>query len=404
MYTPALRQSLVSILPCTESYSHQIIDGNVQVDSMPSDRGTDIHHVMSRYADHCIAQQVPADWAVFDQLAAHSGEEAGRILDGLRLNYVVDWAHIYATEITLGLDEYLQPADHYVLSDGEVVYLERIPGVTYSYLPASYIGTLDIMRLLSATAAAIDDAKSHPRPFEPNTFQGRLYPYFVFAHFPKIETVEFTLWFVRYVRSFRSITWRREQMPEMAAEIRRMRNVQLAIHAGNTEIKALPGAHCHYCPRATNFTCSLAETNPETQLSMEERLRKQVWLDEVSQMNKAILKHAVDAGQTPHYIDGKGVERRYEVTEEVHTSFPLDDTTLGLLNEWGQSHRDDNPMLWRLEISSTKLKDRLKAKKRAPLLAQFEESVIQQETRPKLKVVVGAVEEDAAAESFDDDF
>lgn len=400
---PALRQSTYERMACPESYQFIQIEGHSQAPSMPSDRGSDVHHVMSEYTRHCAESQVSADWKAFDELTSTSGFEAGQILDGIRLNHMVDYRHVLATEIRLALTETLQPAYRIKEDDGSITELPHISGVVYSEDLAAHAGTLDELLLFDEGQAKVADYKTHPRPFVPQTYQGCLYPLMVMLHFPFIRVIVFELNFVRYRNSYRSIEWSRDRIPEMALTVQRARSRQLAMHEGKLKMEALPGGHCRYCPKASDLSCSLGKLNPELALTLEERSRQQVWMELAIEINRAILRGAADAGAVPQFEDGKGMKHKMERTVSEHQSFPLDHTTIAVLDEWARTHRADDPYLWGLEISSTKLKQRLETKMRAPLREAFENSVIQMTQKPVLKFVAEDPE-DQQPELFDSDF
>jgi hypothetical protein len=362
-----------------------VIDGKTSPDSIPSQRGSDIHAVMSAYTRHCTDNRIPADWLKFNQLAAASGPVAGPILDGLRDRYVVDWEHVYDTELTLALDEEFNPT--WLVIDwqtGKESHLRHIPGVTYSEKPAAYIGTLDVL-LLKETRAKIPDYKSHPAIFEADTFQSTLYPFMVFKHFPNLQHVIFELVFVRYINSTRSVTWSREEMPAMQAEVSRARERQKITHANPDGALALPCKVCVYCPLAKDFSCPISEWNEHTMLTLEQRLMWKVWISKLNGINNPILKeHAAVKGPI-RYEDANGRVFEYGEMPVPETKIPLDKTTLQVLDEWKTATGEDL-LQGRLRISSSQLKPLLKAKKREALKAIFEDSIYETSTKPKYAV------------------
>ena len=246
---PPLSQSRHEQMACPESYIHQTVEGHKQPDSMASERGSEVHHVLSEYIRHCVARKVAVDFPHFDKLAAAAGPVAGPILDNLRDTFVVDWKHVLATELRLRLDSELRPTLYEQKLDG-ILHLhveDELPALDedYSREPAAHAGTLDVLKISDdATEATVDDFKSHPRPFDPDTYQAVLYSFMVFKHIPTLRKVTFRLIFVRYGADvIREASWTRDEMPEMANQIRRARERQLALEAAGTG-PALPGSHC----------------------------------------------------------------------------------------------------------------------------------------------------------------
>ncbi len=268
---PPLSQSRQATMACPEFYVLQELDGVRQPDSLFSDRGSEIHRIMSRYTMGCTEHKVSANWKYFDRLTEAAGPDAGIILDGMRDNLVVDWEHTYACELWLALGEDLNP----------------LAGVEKgSSIPvAAYEGTLDALLFADEQHARIPDYKSHWRPFDADTFQSKLYPFLVFMHFPSVQEVTFELIFVRFKNARREVTYTRADLPKLAAEIERSRKRQKAFHAqaeiDRESIPALPGSHCIYCPHLPKLTCPLGKMNPyDETLTLEDRLKQVVWMQQ----------------------------------------------------------------------------------------------------------------------------
>lgn len=393
---PPLSQSLVELGSCPESYVFQIIEGNKQSDSMQSERGTEVHHVAAEYTRHCVKHRVPVDFAYFDKLSAAAGPVAGPILDNLRDTFVVDFERVLATEVRLRLDTDLNPTLFEQEYDGRAagittrVHVEdEMPGVSYSTEDAAHAGTLDVISVnADLTEGFIDDYKSHPRPFEPDTYQSELYPFMAFRHIPTLQKVTFTLIFVRYGFNVRrSVVWTREDMPEMAVHIKRARERQLALEAAG-EGPALPGSHCQYCPKITKPTlCSIAEYNPQMNTKMDERLRFTIWASEQAKVSKAVMKDYVDAcGRPVTTFDANGRATEFGIQDAEETVYPLDKTSFTLLERHMNVSPKDSFETMKLRISSTSIKPKLKAKFRAGLAEAFENSVIMRESKPKFGI------------------
>lgn len=385
---PPLSQSLVEMGSCPESYVFQIIDGNRQPDSIQSYRGTEVHHVLSEYVRHCVARKVAQDFAAFDKLSSAAGPVAGPILDNMRDTLTVDWKHVLMTEVRLRLDEDLKPTTLERISPSENIThnVDEIPGVAYSTEPAAHAGTLDVIEINDdATEATIPDYKSHPRPFEPDTYQSMLYPFMLMKHLPTVNKVTFELIFVRYGGAVRrSVVWTREDMPTMAVEIRRARERQLALEDAG-QGPALPGKHCQYCPKASRLDlCSIADFNPEVNTSFEERYRMMIWWDQVRKINAAVLKDHIDAtGRPVRITDANGKIYEYGIHPVESKIFPLEPISFKILSDHIKTSPKDDWHTMKLLIGSTKLKSLLKAKFREGLAQAFDDSVVEMVVKPK---------------------
>ena len=387
---PPLTQSDCKTMACGESYVAIAIEGKGGGDSVPSERGRDVHNVMSNYVRHCTMKQVPADWEEFNRLASASGLTAGRILDGMRDSYVVDWQHSYATELTLGLDEDFNPAYRPPNHRRYTVELGRIPGVEYSEKPIASIGTLDHPLLSDeGDRAKIEDYKSTQKIFEADDevegVQAILYAFMFFKHFPQVQRITFQFIFVRYTNSSRSVVFNRTQMPEMQADIARARERQRIIHANPEAALALPCKQCAYCPKAKDLSCSIADQNEWTTLTPEQRLMSLEFYRRMSDIHRPILKEIAAVQGPVSYRDGNGRLYEYGPHDVASTRYPLEAATLTVLGEW-LGATGENLLDGRLNISSTKLKSLLKTKKREALRQQFEDSIVQTETKPRYSV------------------
>lgn len=403
---PPLSQSLVEKGSCPEGYCFEVIEGNKQPDSMQSERGSEIHHVLSEYVSWCVSRSVAVDFDYFDKLSAAAGPIAGPILDNMRDTFVVDWKHVLATEVRLRLDSNLEPTKHeqdvtgitqfvemaqcyYYDDNKEARIIDVFPGLAYSGKAAAHAGTLDVILINEdATEAVCPDYKSHPRPFEPDTYQSMLYPFMLMKHIPTVQKVTFRLVFIRYGADVtREVVWTREDMPEMAIQIRRARERQLALEAKG-EGPALPGLHCQYCPKITKPTlCSISEFNPQINTPLEERLRFTVWAAEQAKVSKAVMKDYVNAARKPITIlDANGKAIQYGIHDCENTICPLDETSFKILQDHMKVSAKDSFESMNLRISSTSLKSKLDTKMRAGLRKSFEDSVIMRESRPKFGI------------------
>ena len=377
---PPLHQSMVETAACPRAYVEITINGKDGGISTASERGSEIHHVMAQYVEHCTRERRQVDWIYFDKLTTAAGPEAGPILDGLRNSYIVHFDYVYGTEMTLALDEEFRPTRNH---DKPVAI---IPGLVYSEEPAAHAGTLDVTMLSSEMdRAKIDDYKSHPAPFEADTYQSVLYSFMVFKHFPQVNKVTFELIFVRYRNQRRSVVWKREDMPEMQARIARARARQRLTHAEPEKALALPCKTCTYCPLAKSLTCPIADWNEHTLVDNSDRLRAVEFYRRMGELHRPVLKAHAAVNGPISYRDGNGVTYTYGETEVPETRYPVDQTSLALLATHKQATGEDL-LDGRLVFSSTKLKALLKTKKREGLREAFEESSIETATKPQYRV------------------
>jgi len=379
---PALRQSAVETAACPRAYVEIYINGRQQPDSIPSERGTEIHRVMSQYVDHCTKLKVPSDWVHFNKLAAAAGPVAGPILDGIRDTYEVDWERVFGTEVPLGLDEEFNPC----APDRNIFLPNTIQKYTLTPERAAYTGTLDVILLShDGLRAKIDDYKSHPAVFDADTFQSTLYPFMLFKHLPDLQSITFELNFVRYTKCVRSVQWKRTDMPEMQAIISRARERQRITHENPDAALALPNKVCAYCPLAKDFSCPIAEWNEHTTMTLPQRLMWKMWMTKMNGINNPVLKQHAEVNGPVRYEDGNGKVYEYGEQPVPSTRYPLDRTTIQVLEEYKAATGEDL-LDGKLSISSTTIKPKLKTKKRAALNEIFEESIVETATKPKYAV------------------
>lgn len=365
-------------------------------ESEASARGNQVHHVMSEYVRECTRLRIPRDWDLFDQLAKAVGTEAGGILDARRDTFVVDWEHVLSTETVLALDEDFMPAYFWVDQHGEVrtdvrgAKIERIPGVEYSEKPAAYIGTLDVI-MLAGVRAKVPDYKSTWKPFDPDTFQSKLYPLLVFQHFSHVDKVTFELDFIRYRKMLRSVSFIREQVPALMKEVERARNRQIQYHemkeAGET-LEALSGDQCVYCPLATNWKCPRVEYNTHTNMPVEEHMRFVMYYDKMRANAMEAIKAYVAANEQVTITDANGNEYTAGYHGRESEVFPAV-TTLAACMKWNDDTGGmEKNFLAGLEIKSGTIKGKLynakgnPVKKRKELLDRMlETGVIEHRTK-----------------------
>lgn len=395
---PALHQSTHSVMRCPTSYA-AMREGKKMPDSMQSWRGTEIHHIWSVYANHCSSQCVSADWEFFDQLAASVGEEAGTILEKMRDSYLIDWKHLYDTELKLKLDEDLNPIPFDETDN-----------------PGAHAGTLDVLYLFEDDSALVDDMKSHFQPFDPDTYQAMLYPFMVMKFFPGLRRVTFRLNFVRFENLVREVTWTREDMPRMERKIRQARGLQQKIELqilNNEPLQAFAHAGCHYCPLSANLTdCPISEFNPEINRSMESRANFDRWWTMLATDNRKVLKDYVTTTGNPITImDGTGESWQYGAIPTAKKRYPL---TENLIHALLENCEATGEALYSIERGKglnlylgSGLTSKLKTKKRAVLREIVEESFTDMKPGTKFGMAKvkgdGTLEEDEQGRSYGED-
>jgi hypothetical protein len=395
---PPLRQSTEQVMSCPLFYVTVFIKGKRQPGGLESARGNQVHRTLAQYGAWCAHKGVAMDLEAFDRFAKGAGPTAARILSGMRESYQVDASHLLATELSMSLDENLDPTDA-----SDVVESESGD----SGLPAAFQGTLDvILTFREESKIGIDDAKSHPRPFDPaETLQGEMYALLCFQHFPWVMEVNFRLVFVRYHNLVRDVTYTREDVPKLIETVKAARARQRMIHEdydAGREIEAIPGAHCVYCSLLSNRGCPISEFNPQMQLSPEDRLRFHLWYSAFSAVNNKALKDVVQGtGRNVILRDYNGKIYSYGPVEKESSVYPLFRKTengivmdaqgnpempiVSLLMDYAHASPDDTKWMGNLVISSTKLNAALGTKKRA-MLDQAVQDSADKVTKATLKV------------------
>jgi hypothetical protein len=395
---PPLRQSTEVTMSCPLFYATAIIKGKRQPGGMESARGNQVHRTLAQYAAWCAHKGVAMDLDAFDRFAKGAGPVAARILSGMRESYQVEFNRLLATELGMSLDEHFQPTDASPVVEGES---------GDSGLPGAFQGTLDALLVFrEELKIQIDDAKSHPRPFDPaETLQGEMYALLCFQHFPWVMEVKFRLVFVRYHNLVREVIYTREDVPKLIETVKAARARQLMIHEdyeAGREIEAIPGAHCCYCPLLSNRTCPISEFNAQMQLTPEDRLRFHLWYAAFSAVNNKALKDVVQGtGRNVILRDYNGKIYSYGPVEKESSVYPLfkktedgiamdaqgnpDMPIVSLLMDYAHATPDDTKWMGNLVISSTKLNAALGTKKRA-FLDQATQDAADKVTKATLKV------------------
>lgn len=323
---PALRQSVQSLMACEHGYKLVHIDGLKPPETLQSERGTEVHEVLAKYAVHCAKQKVPADFAYLEALSYNVGDEASMILETCRENISIDYMNFFAAEIHVGLDRNFHPTwayDH----DGKRVEMSDVWAMESSGLPPEESGIMDVVYLYpGGLVVRLPDYKTHPRPFPADTFQGKLYALFAFMHLPSVQEVIFELTFVRYTNIKTTITYLRSDVPRLMDDIKRVRERQLEIHTkvDAVELALHSGAHCTYCPAITDFSCPIAKLNPRMNLDPTDRLRFRLWYDVANRVNNEVMRQSVDStGESIESVDDNGKAYTFGPAKKEKMTFPL---------------------------------------------------------------------------------
>ena len=383
---PPLSQTLANSMACEYGYKLVQIDGLKTPNTQASDRGTDIHAILAPYAMHCAKKHVPADFMFLDSLTSSLGEEAATILESCRDNLTIDWQNLFAVEILCGLDRDFQPTyalDH----DGKATAINPVWGIDANGTEPAYCGTLDVIYVMpGGKVARITDWKSHPRPFEADTIQGKLYSLLLFMHMPELQEIEFGLRFVRYANSVKTHKYFRSDVPQMMEDVRRTRNRQKEIHAKaeeGGELRVHGGAHCCYCPCALDpigIPCPNGKLNPMLK-SPAEMLN---WLlsteVQVRMVKDALKQHVEGSEQSVFSQDANGNVYSFGPVEREKVTYPIFEGSIeegfnmpivdALLN-WVTTNPKDliprkgsKPWFQNLRIGATELNRYLKTAKR----------------------------------------
>lgn len=317
---PPWHQSTEFTTSCAVFYVESDIKGNKMPGGMESARGNEVHRTAAAITAYCALKKVPMDLIAFDNLSKGAGPVAAKILSGMRESFSCDWKHLISTELPMSLDENFQPTD----------VVEALDGIcTDSGKPAHYSGVLDALYgFREELRAGITDYKSHPRPFDPaETLQAKTYTVFVLAHFPWVQTVTFTLTFVRYKNLTRSVTYTRQDLPMLIDAIKSARERQKLIHAdydAGKEMQAVAGNHCIYCSLLANATCPIAKYNPAMQLTPEQRLNFNLFYGQFSRANnKAMKEYVQETGKNITLKDFNGKAYVYGPVPSESSVYPL---------------------------------------------------------------------------------
>ncbi|MGH9685509.1 MAG: PD-(D/E)XK nuclease family protein [Candidatus Acidiferrales bacterium] len=346
---PPLSQSRHGDMACETLYVRKHVQRAKVADSEPAARGIEIHQILASYINHLVRAKRSTDLEAFDALTKGAGTAAQEVLEKFRNNHAFDPERILATELHIALDQDFQPlAD---LDDGQT---------------PEYEGTLDLVMLHSLTEAEIDDWKSYYQIIDADTFQSKFYPLLLMCLNPSLERVKFVLEFVRYGAS-RCVEYTQKDLPWLKDLAQRERCRQRKLHefavCGEGDLKVSPGRHCTWCPLLLN-DCPVAQTNPYSQLTPEQRLRFALWLQEAEKQNTKVLKDVMVERGLICYRDGNQCEYVADFVPVEKEFYPFRDAA-SILDEWFQARPEERALRDKLTISG--LSSALKAEKRAEL-------------------------------------
>lgn len=338
-------------MACETLYVRKHVQGAKKVAvSEPAARGIEIHQILATYLDHLVRAKRWTDLEAFDALMQQACDEAREVLAKFRDNHVFDPERILATELHIALDQDFYPVED---ADDE----EQRP---------EYEGTLDLVMLHSLTEAEIEDWKSYYQMIEADTFQSKFYPLLLMCVNPSLERVKFVLEFVRYGAS-RCVEYTRNDLPwlkELAqAERGRQRKLHEFAASDEPDLKVSPGRHCTWCPLLLSG-CPVAQTNPYSQMTAEQRLRFALWLQEAEKQNTKVLKELMVELGPIHYRDGNEGAYLADFVPTEKKSYPYQGA-VSILAERFSAHPDEKDLRNKLTISG--LSSALKAEKRSEL-------------------------------------
>ena len=347
---PPLSQSRYGDLACETLYVCKHVQGTPLGDSEPAARGIEIHRVVAAYINHLVSTRRSTDLEVFDSLMNGSSIEAREVLEKFQDTHIFDPEKILATELHIALDQDFHPV-------GDWEDERQTP---------QYEGTLDLVMLHSLTEAEIEDWKSYYQIIDADTFQSKFYPLLLMCLNPSLEKVKFVLEFVRYGAS-RCVEYTRKDLLWLKELAQRERIRQRKLHelaaSGERDLKVSPGRHCTWCPLLLNG-CPVAQTNPYSQMTAEQRLRFALWLQEAEKHNTKVLKDLMVEGGPIRYRDGNEGEYLADFVPVEKKFYPYRDA-VSILDEWFKTHPEEGGLREKLTISG--LSSALKAEKRADL-------------------------------------
>jgi len=367
-FPPPLSQSRQGDMACERLYAEKHIWATKHPQSDAASRGIEVHQLLSTYINHLVSSRRPSDLGMFDSLMRCVSTEAQTALVRFRDNHSFDPEKIVATELHIGLDEDFRP----------------IEGVVDGDFKPAYEGTLDLVVLDSLTDAEIDDWKSYYQVIDADTFQSKLYPLLLMCLNPSIERVKFVLEFIRYGAS-RIVEYKRDDVPQLKELANRERTRQTRLHRVYSRRRdgspnPSPGRHCTWCPLVLGG-CPVAQTNPYSQMTAEQRLRFAIWLQEAEKQNTRVIKDLLLEQGPIRYHDGNGSAYLADFVPREKRSYPYS-TAGSILDDWFVGHPEDHVLRDKLTISG--LSSAIKTEKRfelAQLLANVADLHVETELR-----------------------
>ena len=367
-FTPPLSQSRQGDMACERLYAEKHIWAAKHAQSDAASRGVEVHQLLSTYINHLVSSRRPSDLGMFDSLLRCVSIEAQAALARFRDNHSFDLEKIVATELHIELDENLRP----------------IEGVVNGDFTPAYEGTLDLVVLNSLADAEIDDWKSYYQVIDADTFQSKLYPLLLMCLNPSIERVKFVLEFIRYGAS-RIVEYTRDDVPQLKELANRERRRQTKLHRAYSKCRGgapnpSPGRQCTWCPLVLGG-CPMAQTNPYSQMTAEQRLRFAIWLQEAEKQNTRVLKDLMVEQGTIRYRDENESEYLADFVPIEKKSYPYS-AAVSILDDWFAGRSEESALRDKLTISG--LSSAIKAEKRGELaqkLANVVDSRIETELR-----------------------
>jgi len=354
-FTPPLSQSRQGDMACERLYAEKHIWATKHAQSDAASRGIEVHQLLSTYLNHLVSSRRPSDLEIFNSLMRCVSIEAQAALARFRDNHSFDPEKIVATELHIELDEDFRPVEGALNDDSK---------------PA-YEGTLDLVVLDSLTDAEIDDWKSYYQVIDADTFQSKLYPLLLMCLNPSIERVKFVLEFIRYGAS-RIVEYTRADVPQLKELAKRERSRQTKLHQMYSRRRRgdpnpSPGRQCTWCPLVLG-NCPIAQTNPYSEMTAEQRLRFAIWLQEAEKQNTRVLKDIMVEQGPIRYHDGNGSAYLAAFVPREKKSYPYS-TAVSILDEWFVGHPEEQVLRDKLTISG--LSSAIKAEKRFELAQQL---------------------------------
>jgi hypothetical protein len=395
---PPLSQSRREKMACPHLYQITTIDRVPTPESVPARRGQELHKLLSTYVQYCWKSRQQTDYAFLETLNLGACREALDLFRAIGQDLIIDHERILGVEMKLALDADLNPVHRHDWScfgfserDVPIVNAPRLCNLAEA--EAHFESTLDLVHLPTADEAVIDDWKSNWAIFKADTFQSQLYPLQVFMHFPSVERVTFRLRFVRYgLAAVREVEFIRERdldwLKRRALDERDRQLVMHASAASGEKLRALPGDHCAWCPRAQQ--CPVREINPFTSQDPQELLQFARWAQGVLYQAKQVLKALVDANGPIMVEDANGNELVADFRKHEKRRYPVVDC-LPVVRDWDRDSREG--LTENLTLGG--LTGKLKAKKRAGLREQLDALAIMV---PETRFTIGGVEEEVEDE------